>query len=294
MTAQEQYDLLEIRLEDAGNVDVTPAMKMHALHFAQITLANKLAPELLTELEVIKTGLALSSGVKALTKTNIDYDLLRGGDGVRKVIVTGGKEATRIDQRDVKTMESSLLAATADNPVFTVFQGNLMVYPTTITSVELWFLRVPPPLRHAFTYTANGEDAVTKIDASAAQNLVATNDYYNNCVIKLSEASGGNQIVTDFVASGLVFTVSPGSSSTFVSGTFEFLTHDFDLTNLSAVTSLINPGYHDIMLTLAEAECFGMLGEDERRENAWLKAMDEIASVNARYIPAKGAGTREK
>lgn len=294
MTGLQMFDLLAIRLEDAAS-KVTPAMKMTALHSGEITLANKLHQHFLTELEVVKTGLALSSGVKALTAANLGYEVLRGGDGVTKVIVTNGNEATYIDPLDTKRLENSFLTATVDNPVYTVFQGNLMVWPTTITSVEVWFLRVPPELRCNFTYTnAGAEPVVTDFKANGSQNLVDIAGYYNGAVVYISETNSYHVIFDQI--SGLTFTISPEASSALAGGgtdTFYFLTHDFNVTNLTAVTPMVGSAYHNIMVTLAEAECFGMLGEDARRENAWQKALAEINGINARFKPATGIGQKE-
>jgi len=297
MTGLQMFDLLAIRLEDAAS-KVTPAMKMTALHSGEITLANKLHQHFLTELEVVKTGLALSSGVKALTAANLGYEVLRGGDGVTKVIVTNGNEATYIDPLDTKRLENSFLTATVDNPVYTVFQGNLMVWPTTITSVEVWFLRVPPELGYDFAYAVNAGASSTTIDASASQGLVETDNYYKGCVIKTSEGAGTGaipyyQVVDDYTGASREFVWGPGATPEFTTGTFQFLTHDFNVTNLTAVTPMVGSAYHNIMVTLAEAECFGMLGEDARRENAWQKALAEINGINARFKPATGIGQKE-
>jgi hypothetical protein len=288
------YDLLAIRLEDAAS-RVTPAMKLGALHTGEIILANKLHPHFLTELEVIKTGLTLTTGVKALTAANLGYDVIRGGDGITKVIVTNGNEATWIDPRDTKRMENSFLTATVDNPVYTVFQGNLMVWPTTITSVEVWFLRVPPKLRHAFTYIFTGASpsSTTQFIGDDGQNLSTSDNYYNNSVIFLGETDTYH-VVTDYEGSTRTFTILPETAYAIGGAdTFQFLTHDFDLTNLTAVYPLVGAAYHNIMVTLAEATCFGILGEDTRRDNAWEKATAEIKAINARFKPAAGIGAKE-
>jgi hypothetical protein len=290
MNVSTMMNALGARLEDAKNTTFTTAMKLQALNNAQINVANALVDEYLTELQVSKTPVTFSGGVAAITAAVLGYNVLRGAQGIKKVIVTGGKEATRIDPEDRKKMDNSFYAATLQNPQYYVWEKKIFIFPTTITSAEVWFLKVPSPLRYEFAYAGTSGNDSTSITGAADQGLAATDDYYNGGVI-YSDESGKYHVITDYVGTTRVFTLTPVYMGPFVSGSFHFLTHDFDQTNLAGVNTELNEALHDIMVTLAESECWQMDRQTDRLKTSYDKARNDIDLLNARYKRAEGIGT---
>lgn len=60
------------------------------------------------------------------------------------------------------------------------------------------------------------------------------------------------------------------------------------------VDPVINPSLYPILTTLTEAMLWGMKGQLEKRNSALKFAFDEIQTLNARYEPAEGVGTKSR
>ena len=295
MTGKEMIDLLALRLEDASKIDFPDSFKLEALDSAQTRVANMLANPYLTELEVLEEAFTVgdvTAGVSAvMNSTNLtgNYTLLRGGQGVLRVQdATTGTWLTRIELADVKKNENSYLAGSATNPQFFVFEKKIYTLPTTITSVNVWYLREPLPLYNQ--YTADGGDQ-TSI-ASSDSNITATADFYNDAVI-WNITNANYYKINDFETGGIDFTVDDPGTGT--AGTnldkFYILTHDFETTNLDNVSCELSDGLHNIVLDLAEADCWGVDADLDRRSAAYEDAYAEIKALNERVQKPDGIGT---
>lgn len=297
MTAADMIDLLALRLEDAGKGKFPDGFKLTALNNGQIRVAQMLDNHYLTELQLLETNIAVTSGVAALSL--LDKDVLRGGEGIQmiKKYDTGGLYMNMIDIKNIKSTENSFLAGSSTNPLAYVFANNIYILPTSITAIDVWYLKMPTPLLNKFQSSAHGTAQVGKFLGDVDQGLSAVDDAYGGGTTEKTNSviyditKDAYFVVTDYVATNREFTVSPDATDNFGDGEFYFLTHDFDQLTLSAITSDLNPSLHDLVVTFAEAECWTMSANLTRRQAALDNAFNEIKILNDRYTPAEGIGT---
>lgn len=150
-------NLLGYRLEDSESLLFTDAFKIKALNNGIVKLVQAIDNKYLTELQVLKSNLALTTGYAALSSANLGYLSLRGGQGILKVRdYTTGKYCLQLGLDEIKKVENTYLAPSADNPVFYIFQNKLYVLPATITAVDVFFIKIPTELIYKFLGTVTG------------------------------------------------------------------------------------------------------------------------------------------
>ncbi|MFH1319367.1 MAG: hypothetical protein ABII90_01775 [Bacteroidota bacterium] len=168
-TLQMDTNLL-YRLRDISQTGSFPAaLRLQTLNNAQLALANILDVSYLTELGYLKTSVALSSGVVALTSANLTKDLLRGKEGILSIKnTTTGLYLNPMEN----AAEEDNLYTKGQNQCnkYDIRDNKLYVFPTSITSVDILFLQVP--------------DDMT-IDASVYPSI---NEAFHVLIIDLAEA----------------------------------------------------------------------------------------------------------
>jgi len=291
MTLEDMVDLLGLRLEDAEEKKFTAGFKIQALNNAQIKLANMLLNPYLTELQVLATSQTATTGVLAIDDI-LAYDVLRGSEGILNVKISSGKYFHKIDLTDLKKTENSFLNAATDNPLYYVFQNRLYVLPTSITTVDVLYLKIPAHLDNSFTCVAVPDTPTpSTFIGDDSQSLSAVNDHYNNTVIWSDEYSSYH-VVTGYAGASRTFTVGPGATDAFGNSTFKFVTDGFEELRTSNVTSELNSSLHELVVSLAEAESWAMDSDQERRKTAQASVLDEVRALNAAYRKADGIGTK--
>jgi hypothetical protein len=291
MITAKMIEVLGLRMKNPAANIFTNAMKLRALNNAQMKAANNLRVELLTELEYIKTPVTLTAGVVALTSANLGYTLLRGAEGIKKVVITGGKECTRIEYSGKADLQNTLKAATLSNPYCYVFKNQLYVLPITAATADIWYLRVPPTLRYTFAYTVDVTNPNSEIIITPGNGTEVTADYYNGAVIRTSE-DDAYHVITDYIVTTGRALISPAKATgNYAGGTIHFITNDFETDGYTGTQPLLNEAYHNIILDFAESECW-QIGRDLKRfADMYKKAMADIKELNESYVPPKGIGT---
>ncbi len=290
MYVSDMIDNLSLRLEDPDK-KVKDSFKLSCLENAQIFLANILPEDLLTEIQVLDIDNTVTTGVMAFSV--LANDILKGVQGIKKVKNSTGLFCLPIGLHDLKKKENSLELATAQYPMWFGFANSIYTYPTSLTSIDVYHLKIPKPLRHAFTIASSSTSA--KFIANASQNLSAVANVYNGAVIYVNtgtatEAKNTYHVVTGYAVTTREFTVSPVTTTPVAvplfetTNTFYFVTHDFYLINLSAVTCELNSSFHEIIITLAEVECWKSLGNGSRAGSALQLATNMIKSVVSQRI----------
>jgi len=307
MNVSEMIDELASRLEDLDKKEFTDSFKLLTLNNAQDKLANLLDNKYLTELEY-KESVDHSGGMIEMDGSGSNstaYKVLRGAEGVLRVgRNSDGVFATRIDITDLKKKENTFYAASSQNPLYYIFQNKVYVLPTSETTWDLYYLKTPTTLLHKFTITEHSTPSTTTFlvdDDQGLEDDADDDDYYNDSVI-YSISQGSYHVVTDYDAIGAVpgtddraFTVSPAAASNFATGdTIYFLTHDFDLLNLSGVTCDLNESLHELIVTFAEAECWKMTGKLDRSKAALEMALLDVKTLNDRFKVEAGMGIGSK
>lgn len=295
MNTMEMMDLLALRLEDAGKGDFTDSLKLKALNNAQIKAANQLHNNYLTELAVLDSNKTVTTGVLAISSV-LSYGVLRGGMGIRAVKVTGGLYCTMIDVMDIKKTENTFLQGNSNNPLAYVFQNRIYVLPASVTAVDVYYYRMPAPLYAQYTATGGTQSTILTTDTqlttdSATLSQVA--DTYNGAVI-YNVTDNTYFKVKDYAYSNPTYTFTvddPGAGTAGQNAEkFYILTNGFDTLNLDNVTCQLNESLHDLVVTLAEAECWAMMRQLDRRNAALETAFSEIKMLNERYETEKAAG----
>ena len=297
MTGENLLDLLALRLEDASKTNFPDSYKVDALNSAQLRVANMLANPYLTELEVLESGLTVTSGKTAvLSSTNLtsNYSLLRGGQGILSVCdASSGLYLTRVDLADLKKNENSYLAGTVRNPLYFVFENKICTLPASgISSVNVWYLRQPLPI--FCSYTASGGDTGTSL-TSDESILGTTADYYNGGII-WNRTTANYFAIKDYLWSDTTGTFTVDDPGAGTAGTaddeFYLLTHDFETKNLANAACELSADLHSIVLDLAEADCWAVDDDNGRRTAALENAYGQIKALNERVEIPEGIGTR--
>lgn len=287
---QSLIDQLGLRLEDAGEKTFLATTKLQTLNNAQLRVATSLENEYLTELQVLESGKSLTTGFYALS--GLSNKVLKGAEGILSVGISGGKRATKIDMDDIRKLDNSYLAATAQNPVYYIFQNKIYFYPSTTSQIDIWYLKVPTTMYYRFIALSAGSFTTTQFQGAGSQGLSATNDAYNGAVVWCPEKNAAF-IVTDYVGVTNIFTLSPAAEATFsTTDTLIFLSNPFHLTGISGVTCDLNDALINALLGYAEFECWLSDKKRDRADAAEKAANDIIAILNARYVKAEGIGTK--
>lgn len=302
MLLTDMMSLLGLKIEDASKRKFSAIFLLKALDTAQLKLAQELHPSYLTELQVRKTGVTVTSG-RADLGSVLDYDVLKGAQGIFLVQVTSGLFATRLSQEDLRDTENELLAPSTINPCFHVFENYIYMLPSTITSIIVWHLKIPSLLWVESAYglplyeieidtVTDGNDFTCKNSDPDFQGLVQTNDFYNGWIIKHGDIGSEKYfIVNDYVAGTCQFLIEPAASPVFVTGDhFRFFTESKQYIHGSLCD--LNPSLYELLVTLAEAECWTMDGQLDRYIAAKDIADMGIAVLNERYTRIAGIGTK--
>lgn len=291
MTIKEIMDFLFVRLEDLDAEAYEKTELIKAVNNAIIRVANEIHAAYLTELQTIQTDVTVTSGKIDLSSA-LTYKVLRGGEGVKKVVV-GGVEAKPLDAGKTKRLENEFHKGTLKSPKWYVYANNIYIYPITVAKADVWYLKVPTPLLYEFTYAAASPASTTEFLGDADQGLSASDDAYNGTTDKERVAiydvkKDAYFVITDYDATGnakgeRLFTVSAAADANFGTGSFYFCTHSFDQLNLESLTFELNEGLRNLVLDFAEAECWGMGKELERKNSVLASAMAELALLNDKY-----------
>ena len=290
MTAQEMLDNLGSRLEDPSKKAFPPAFRLQSLENAQIVVASLFPNDLLTSLEVVDSNESVSSSKVALT--NLTYDVLKGIMGIVNVKNYNGLWCNIINIGDLKSTESGLYTPSTQFTLAYLFANAVYPLPTSLTALDIYYLKMPKPLRHAFTMAANDPASTTTFIGDASQGLSALADVYNGAVI-YNVLTGNYHIVTDYAVTTRTFTVSParsGATTWSNADTFYFVTGDFFLLNLDNVTCELDSSFHDIVVTLAEVECWLRKNSLERANKALEIAYSDIQSIISQRNEITGIG----
>jgi len=293
MNALEMSDQLGLRLEDPDENKFTKPYKLIALNNAQIGVANFLRNEYLTELEVLKTNVTVTSGMTAaLTAATLGYNVLRGAQGIRWVRTYNTTTYhDLIDIMQAKKTENQFLAGTALKPRSFVFANKIIVQPSSIAAIDVYFLKMPDILYNSYDADSGTQTTIVSTDT----DLSAVADYYNGGLIYNITAQRYYKINDYADAAGTkTFTVDdPGSGTCATVGDkFYVFKRDFETTNLDQVTCELNASLHPLVITLAEAECWAIDRDLERRAAAEAAAVDQIVDLNTNLQDIAGIGTK--
>ena len=348
MSIDYMMQLLSLRLEDKSQ-SISPSFRHDSLQVAEIKLANMLDNHYLTELEVLEESKTATGGVYSLS--SLTYRVLRGGRGILKVKLNGGKESTEIDVSNLKRTELDALAGTDNNPQHYIFENQIHVLcDQTNPVIDIYYLKTPSPLLYTFVasgYSAivdkvesdsgakykseehklvvgdqilhkgfstgsyNGNKTVTWVDefyyktgdaydiddegefvlngviGGSGQGLSSSDDYYNGAAIYHNETKK-YYVIQDYFGTPRHFILYPKDGEYFgTSKTFYFLTHDFDLLKMDSLYPTLNPNLHDLIVLLAEADCWKKTDKLERRKVSLSSAITRIAELNSVFGEVK-------
>jgi len=292
MNTHELIDMLALHVEDPEKRNFTNPFKVTALNNGVMKVVQELRTDYLTELQYIKTGVTVTAGATAaLTSSLLDYNVLRGGDGVIAVKDAGtGTWMHRITFQSLGKLKNQYLAGTKDNPLYYVFDNKIYVQPTTITSIDVYFLRQPSTLLHKFTASGGSQTTVT----STNTDLSETEDIYNDTVI-YNITTDAYFVVNDYAFSSptATFTVDdPGGGTAAAAGNeCVLLTHDFDSLTIPGIACDLNLSIQELAVMFAEAECWQMDRQIDRWKTAFEAVNARIKVLNDRYEAVQGIGT---
>ncbi len=290
---------LGVRLESPDGIDFTSSMKMGALNNAQVYVAQKLNKEYLTELQKIDESKTATAGTYALS--SLTYGVLGGAQGILAVKINGGRWCTRYDLKNIKGTENFFHEGSPHNPLFLVFQGDILVSNSFANPViDIYYLKNPPTMEGVYNISALGSPADTGFVGDASQNLSVIDDTYNGVLVR-SVNQDSYHVVTDYVGASRTFTVSPAADANFGDDEIEFHSFDFDTLSIEPTatdpdmfveTCVLNKSFHELVITLAEAECWAMDAQLDRKDAANAQAEVIIETINGRVQKRTGTGIK--
>ena len=146
MTGNEMLANLGLRVEDPAESVFTSTAKLDSLNLAQKTVVNMVDNAYLSELESIQSSKDPSTGTAGeITYANASVVPIRNGI-VGIYDSDNNKWCTMLEISDLKKLENSYLAGSTTNPIAYVFKETIYVRPTTIDSIDIWFLVAPTAL----------------------------------------------------------------------------------------------------------------------------------------------------
>lgn len=291
MTTQEMIDQLALQVEDEGHTAHPEVIKQRALNNATLALAQMLRNEYLEELKVLAAGESLTDSAFALS--GLDYTVLRSGAGILEVKIKDGKWCTKQELEDIKVTEHPSLAGSERNPLYTIHENSIIVSAGAATHIDIYYLRNPNPLLHAFTLAAAGTPSKTKFVGPASKGLDETNDHYDNAVVYITQESF-YAAVKNYVGATREFEIfRDDAAANLTTGSFYFATAPFKIDGLDNHFCELNASLHPLVLLLAEGELWARDKKLDRKEAALGKVKDEVAILNARYEPSPGIGRRK-
>lgn len=286
MNMLEMNDELALRLEDPAKRYFTDTVRLRTLENAQIVVANLLNDYYLTELGVRDSNQTVTTGAVAFSA--LDNQILRADEGITRVQNYSGLQCTHLDLKHLKREENSYLDATTKNPMYYVFAQSIKLLPTTLTAVDIDYLKMPSPLM--FNFAGSMSAAPQTLTVTASQDVVSSTDYYKGHVVyvTMSDSTSDYMVVTGQTA--LVLTLAGGTP---IAGacTFYFITGDYYLTHLSSKTCDLNASLHELIITLAESECWAMKRDLVRSMKALESALSVIKSLNETAYTPEGIGS---
>ena len=260
---------------------------------------RRLRDEYLTELQVIETGLTAAGG--ELSLGSLTYDVLRGAQGIKGVKLNGGDWCIKIDYMDVKKTENTFLAGSVENPLYYIFEDKIHVMSGQENPViDVYYLKIPTDIFYKIDISADTTPSDTTFAGDPGQGLSSDDDAYNGAPI-YSVNQDSYHVVTDYAGATRTFTVEPAASSNFGDDEIYFVTNDYDpldigpsatSTSEKVETCELNESLHELVITLAEAECWAMDAQLDRKDAAMQNAELIIKTLNDRYREAEGIGTK--
>lgn len=321
MNVTEMIERLGVRLEDSAQQAFSPATLLKTLNNAQLKLANMLHYNYLTELQVIETSVGSFTGsaapyYKALS--GLSYGVLRGAQGILAVKINGASNpfCTRVDLKSLKHLQNSYISGSTSNPIYYVLYNRIYVdNDSTTPTVDVYYLKAPATMVYTFTISKASTASTTGFLIDASQYASTADDTYNKAVI-YSVNKASYHVVTDYDAAGNALgdryvIVSPAAASKFgrdsgdttdSADTIYFITNRFDTLSIRPTTSdaamyvetcELNPSLHELVITLAEAECWGIDSQPQRRELAEAIVASTVQTLNSKYAEPEGIGVSE-
>ena len=151
MTGNEMLSNLGLRLEDPAASVFTSAVKLDSLNLAQKTVCSMIDNAYLVELQTIADNKTVSTGA-------CTFDVAFGScvNPIRNGITgiydeTNDVWCTMIEPGDVKRLENSYLDGSTSNPVAYVFADTIYIKPTSVSSIDVWYIKEPTDLAASAT-----------------------------------------------------------------------------------------------------------------------------------------------
>tara|TARA_R100000908_G_scaffold53866_1_gene29127 strand:- start:1092 stop:1799 length:708 start_codon:yes stop_codon:yes gene_type:complete len=154
MTTATMLTVLGDRLEDTAGDLYSDTVKLRYLNIAQDKLIQLLNPHLLTELQVIKTNISLSTDndvdshfksyfvPNSSTLTSAPFGGALGVIGIR---VSNDMFIRKISFDMAKDFSTGYVGFSATEPVYFVFKNRIYIYNTT-ANVDCYFIKEPTTL----------------------------------------------------------------------------------------------------------------------------------------------------
>jgi len=144
MNVTEIYTRMGLALEDVNERAFNKTRKLDAYNEAQDIITNIVDTHYLSELQYLKEAVPVSGGTVAMTTAALDYVVLQGDEGIMSVKVSNGAYADPIPAKEMRRMDNPYLAASKENPKYSLLNQKIWVFPRSISAVDVGFLRPAP------------------------------------------------------------------------------------------------------------------------------------------------------
>ena len=146
MTGNQMITSMGLRLEDPAQSVFTQSAVLDALNQSQRTVCNLVHHSYLVELQTIAEDKTVTSG-KCAFSTAFGVDVNPLSNAITGVYdETNNLWCTMIEASEVKSLENQYLNGDSTNPVAYVFADSIYVKPTTIGTIDVWYVKSPTDL----------------------------------------------------------------------------------------------------------------------------------------------------
>ena len=291
MNNNKLYSMLLARTNDLKGAKFPASVREAALNNALGQTCLILNSGYLTELQEKSTAIdpdTPGTSIYSINTDNFTDGVL--GDYIIVVKVTGGKYAKQINISEAKQLEGIYTSGMAEYPRFFLFGNKIHLFAgNTAPQIDVFFLKKPADI--VIQRSISGGSTTTNI--VLAVDTGEADDFFNGKLLLFPTLNNAKRVVSDYVKSTKTITLNTALDSAPTSDDHcVFINSDgLERSSDESTAPLLNPAFHEIVLSLAEAELWAMDGGLDRNSAAYQSGIDKITLLNSQYQKAVGVGT---
>ncbi len=229
MTTADMVTILGDRMEDTAGDLFSTTIKERYLNRAQDKVIQSLHPHLLTDLQVIKTDITMSTDTDVDSHFSsyfiptqagaLDSDPFGGPLGILGIRIKNSTFIRKVSFDMVKDFSTGYVAFNGTEPVYFIFKNRIYIYNNT-AKVDCYYMKTPAVLNSTASPAIDSDlnaifhDAILEFAEAELWRTVNKQDRMNNALTRAYEYLGkyNQNPATGVVGEGLPFDYSSSNS----------------------------------------------------------------------------------